>query len=106
MFEHANRHECIARAADISVIIFDELDSILQPLVARPTSRIVDLLLGDVERAHFGAVMAGDVQSQTAPAASGLHHRICARDPQLTETMVHLSELPLIGAPLRAGMGG
>ncbi len=46
VFEHPHRHEDVVRAADITVIILNELDPTLKTLFSRPPAREIDLLAG------------------------------------------------------------
>src|ERR1035438_4910264 len=66
MFEHADRHEGIVGSTDVPVIIFDKFDPALHALLAGAPAGELELLLGNVEGPHFGAIAAGNVQRQAS----------------------------------------
>ncbi len=110
VLEHADRDEGIAMAADISVIVFNEFHPVRQPLLPCAAACECQLLPRDVEGAHLGAVTTRDVQRQTPPPATGLHHRVPGAKSKFAAHVIHLADLGLLESGLcidevRAGVG-
>ena len=96
MLQHAHRHEGVVLAADVAVVVLDELDLSGEPLARRLLARVGDLLVRDVERAHPHPVVARHVQRQRAPAAARLHHPLAGPEAHLAAHVVHLRLLGLL----------
>ena len=72
VLEHSHRHERVVASRDVPVVVLDEFDAALQAAAPGRLSRVADLLLRQVERAHHDAVVLGHVQCERAPAAAHL----------------------------------
>ena len=62
VFQHADRHYRIELPADVAIVVFDELDAIVEPFRAGPPAGVLDLLVRNVVGMHRDAVMPRHVQ--------------------------------------------
>src|SRR5580704_12108448 len=88
VFQHADRHEGVVRAADIAVIIFDEFDAASQSLLPCSPAGKIDLLSRNIESPYLGSVAPRHVQGKAAPAAAGLHDRISGAEPKFSANVL------------------
>ncbi len=56
--------------ADVSIVVFDELDVVFQPQGLGSLARICNLLPRDIERPDFHAVVTRHIQREATPAAA------------------------------------
>ena len=93
VLEHADGDEHIAPIAHIAIVVFDELDTSVQPFVCGPGPRVGDLLRRDVQRLHGHAIALRHEQRQRTPPAAGLDHPLAGLEIQLPADEIHLGHL-------------
>ena len=96
VLQHAHRHESIELAANVAVIVLDELHLRVQAFRPCAFARVSDLLFGYVVGLHHCAIVLGHVQRQSAPAAARFEHRFAGRKAQLAAHIVELGLLRLL----------
>ena len=71
VLEHADRRDGVELLApQVPVVLVADLDPVLEPGLAHPPLRLVDLLVAEGHADHPGAVVAGGVEGHRAPAAA------------------------------------
>ena len=83
-------------AADVPVVVVDELDAALESLARRAFARERKLFPRYVERLHAHAVVLGHEERQRAPAAPGFDDRVARPQTQLTADQIELRPLRLV----------
>ncbi len=70
VFGHPDRRDGVeALTTEVAVVLVADLDAVLEPGLAHPTSRQVDLLETERHADHPGVVVTGGVQRHRAPSA-------------------------------------
>lgn len=93
VLQHSHGHENIELAGHVSIIVFDELDPVIQVLFVNASLRTTNLLMGNIERFHMDTVIARHMEGQRSPTAAGLDNRFSWLEPQLPASIVQLCGL-------------
>src|ERR1019366_7156280 len=67
VLHHSHGHENIELAGHVSIVVFDELDPVIQVLFVSPLLRIANLLMGNIEGLPMDTVTARHMEGQRSP---------------------------------------
>jgi len=103
MFEHTDGGKRIELAAQVAVIVLDELDLPVQPFGVGALPGEGNLLPGYVVGCHRHTVVPGHMQRQCPPAAARFHHFFTRLQAQFAAYVIQLRNLGIFKIGVRAG---